>query len=231
MLKKLFTMKKNFSKSLIIFFLIFLLSGRHAAAQSASQSATVVEVDKLKEKIASKVAEIEPGKKIVFRGKVAKIDAKNKSFTIASKDKTYEITFSLQTKFFWIKADNEKLSLNFNNIEIDDELVILGDEVVGENKIIAKTLYGKNFLKNIVGKISAIDVKTHLVTVKTLASETTYAIDVTSIADKLLMVQNHKEQEAAFDQLSKNDLILAKGVLKDPQKNLLTAKSFYLIQN
>ncbi len=185
----------------------------------------------LKEKIASKVAEIEPSRQIIIKGKVTGIDTKNKSFSFSTKDKTYRVTFPLKTKFFWIKADNEKLSLNFNNIEIDDELVIIGEEIAGENQVIASLLLGKNFLKNVVGKVSAIDSKTHMVTVKTLASETTYLIDIASITDKLMIIKDHKEQGATVDQLSKNNIILAKGIIKDIRKNLLTAQSFYLIQN
>ena len=200
-------------------------------AQSSFESTTIIEVDKLKEKIASKVAEIKPDKKIIIKGKVTKIDAKNKAFTFSSKDKTYEISFPLKTQFFWIKADNEKLSLNFNNIEIDDELVIMGDEVAGDNQVIAKLLFGKSFLKNIVGKVVAINLKAHLVTVKTLASETTYTIDIAGMENKMLMIKNHKEQNVPIDQLSNNSIILSKGIMKDMKKNLLTAKSFYLIQN
>lgn len=224
-------MKRNCKAGFIIATFIFFMSLHATYAQIASKSATIIEVDKLKEKIASKVAEIEPSKKIIIKGKVTKIDAKNKAFTFSSKDKTYEVTFPLKTQFFWIKADNEKLSLNFNNIEIDDELVIIGDEIAGENQIIAKLLFGKNFLKNIVGRVSTIDSKTHLVTVKTLASETTYTIDIAGMADKMIVINNHKEQTITIDQLSKNNIILAKGIMKDVQKNLLTAKSFYLIQN
>ena len=231
MSKKLFIMKKNFKASFIITAFIFLMSLQVSHAQNASKSATIIEVDRLKEKIASKVAEIEPGKKIIIKGRVTKIDAKNKAFTFFSKDKTYEVTFPLKTQFFWIKTDNEKLSLNYSNIEIDDELVIIGDEVAGENHIIAKLLFGKNFLKNIVGKVIAIDLKTHLVTVKTLSSETTYTIDIAGMENKMLMIKNHKEQSVPIDQLSNNSIILSKGIIKDMKKNLLTAKSFYLIQN
>lgn len=224
-------MKRNHKASFIIATFIILLSLHSAFAQSASKSATIIEVDKLKEKIASKVAEIEPSKQIIIRGEVTKVDTKNKSFTFSSKEKTYEVTFPLKTQFFWIKTDDEKLSLNFSNIEIDDELVILGDEVAGENQINAKVLIGKNFLKNIVGRVSMIDLKTHLITVKTLSSETTYTIDIAGIVDKMKLIKNNKEQAVTIDQLSKNNIILAKGILKDVTKNLLTAKSFFLIQN
>jgi hypothetical protein len=224
-------MKKNYKTGLIIALTILLMSFRGVFAQNASKSATIIEVDKLKEKIASKVAEIEPTKKIVIKGKVTAVDAKNKSFTFSSKEKSYTVTFPIKTQFFWIKSNNEKLSLNFSNIEIDDELVVIGDETAGENKIIATILIGKNFLKNVVGRITSIDIKTHLIKIKTLASETEYTIDIAGVEDKMLAIKNNKELAITVNQLNKNNIILSKGILKDITKNILTANSFYLIQN
>ncbi len=213
--------------SVLILIFIFSIKACLAATTNATPSS---DIDKIKEKIASQVAEIKPATSII-RGKVSKVNAQNKSFVVSYKDKQIEVSFLSKTVYFWIKNDATKLSLNFGNVEVGDDLVIIGNKTIGEDKITAEKIYGKLFEKNIVAKISKIDKKTKTLTVKTISSDTQYAVDLNNISANLKFIKNRAETATTLDDLKVNDLISAKGLVKDPKKNVLTAKSFFLIQN
>lgn len=209
--------------------LIFIFSVKPSLAVTTNASPSS-DIDKIKEKIASKVAEVKPVTSII-RGKVSKINAQNKSFVVSYKDKQIEVSFTPKTIFFWIKNDATKLSLNFGSVEVGDDLVIIGSKTIGEDKITAEKIFGKLFEKNIVAKISKIDKKTKTLIVKTISSDTQYSVDLNNISDNLKLIKNRTEAATTLNDLKENELISAKGLVKDPKKNAITAKSFFLIQN
>lgn len=218
-------MRKAFFLSL----LIFLFSAPRACFAATPTSD---QVEEIKEKIASQVAEINnDAVRFITFGKVEKIDSQNKTFTLAASQKKYSVSYLQKTIFYWVRNDDTKLSLNFTNLEVDDEIVVIGNLSMVNNQINADYIYGKSYLKLITAKISKVDAAAKTLQVKTLSAETEFNVDIGNIQNDLKSVDRHIEKEAAIGDLATGQIVVVKGLLKDPEKNNLTAKSLYLIQN
>jgi hypothetical protein len=209
-------MKLN--KIIIIFIFLFIFLPHPVAAQSVSPSNTS-EVNQIKEKIASKVAEISPAAfKIALRGKVTKINSQDKSFDLDVNGNKYTCFYIAQTQFFWIKAGGDKLSLNFSSIETGDDLMVVGEKQMQENQISADKIFGKTFFKFVVGRLEQIAVKTRSAVLKTLNSETKYTADLANVSDEINLATVKNDQ-----------LVIGQGVFKDTAKTNLNLKSLLLI--
>lgn len=222
--------KIKLTLTLVIFLILFagLGSSNFVMAQT-STSAGTTDAEKLKDKIASKVAELTITLKIVKRGKIKSIDAENKTLKIVALDNTYTVIYSSKTNYFWIKDDNKsKLTLQFGNLELDDEIVVLGDYIKDINQITAETIYGKTFPRLFVGKITVFDKDN--VEIKTLSSNTKYSIDFKNIDQvKVLSKKNEAFEQTA--NLIKDDLIVVYGIVKNLKLANVTAIDAALIQN
>jgi hypothetical protein len=231
-------MKKNSMKHLFLKFVcsilastfLFLFFFRISFAVSSSTSSSNLEVEQIKDKIASKVAEISDEQPFIFRGKAQKIEAGSKTFELSNGAKTYSVSFLSNTNYFWLKNDNNgKLALNFSNIEDDDDLVVLGTLIKVSNQIKAKTIYGKIFPKTHIGKVVSIS-KDKLI-IKTISSNSEQTIDVSALQNVYLLPKKGTKIESVISEVKKNDLIVVYGYLKSKNSLFITPLRISIIQN
>lgn len=233
-MKKSFTIKNNMAKHFkFIIIAALVISFFPIASPAISRAITPTEatksseVDLIKEKIASKVAQISKPVKSIVRGKVTETNKEEKSFILETPEKKYSVDYLTTTVFLWIRNDGSKLSLSFANLEINDELVIIGDLLKEENKIKATSIFGKAFDQLFYAKIESVN--KNILTVKTLSSETEYSLTITpdigikTIAKNSLNPGNQEE-------LTKDKKIIIKAIFKDAKKSILTPSSI-IIQN
>jgi hypothetical protein len=226
-------MKKiELSTILIAIFIFFILSINTAfAAIPATSSGNInTEVEQIKDKIASKVAEISSNTLFVFRGKVEKLNSDNKSFYLTDGEKEYSVSFLSDTSYFWLKNDNKgRLSLNFSNVENDDDLVVFGGLIKINNQINAKKIFGKIFPKIYIGEVVSIT-KEKLI-VKTLSSNTERTIDISGLQNSSLLDKNGYESFEDPLTIKEKSLIYVYGYLKSKTAPAITALKISVIQN
>lgn len=214
--------------AILSLFLIFLLP-KNAVALVATPSAAT-EIIEMKDKIASKVAELAVTSEITTRGKVKSVSKDDKTFELQTSNNTYTVSYSTKTNYFWIKTDNKsKLTLKFENIEIDDNLIVKGGLIKEANKIAAETIYGKSFMRLFVGKMTAFDKNN--VEFKTLSSNTKYTIDLSNLTVLNIINPKSETKTGKISDLKKDDLLMIKGTIKDAKINLITPFEMTLIQN
>lgn len=231
--------KNNNMKTKIFFALIFtlfsfLIIKKSVFAQTPSEvvtpKVTQNEVDAIKDKIASKVAEIATNEQIVFRGKVKKIDSNAKTFDLSNGESTYTVFYLTKTNYFWLKNDNVgKLSLAFGNVDVDDDLIVFGDLIKVENRIDAKVIYGKFFPKVFVGKIT--DKAGNVLTVQTFSSNSKQLIDISNIKEVTKAGKSDIQKSTEASTLKVNDAVAVKGYFKTKKTDPLFAERVILIQN
>jgi hypothetical protein len=230
-------MFKNYLNSarvllLFLFVFIFLFSTSDVVAQApilSTASATTTAIDQIKDKIASKVAEISADSPIIFRGKVQNIKNDTKTFDLSSGDKTYSVSYLSGTSYFWLRNDNKgRLSLNFSNVENDDEMVVLGNLIRVDNQISAKTIYGRIFPKVFIGEV--VSTATGKLIIKTISSNTDHTIDTTGITNISELGKDNKNNLVSLSSLKEKDLLLVYGTLKSKSDTMVSAIKISLIQ-
>lgn len=211
----------------LMFCLFFLPKATYALVATPSASTEIVE---MKDKIASKVAELAVTSEITIRGKVKSVNKDGKTFELQAPNNKFTVSFTEKTNYFWIKTDNKsKLTLKFENIEIDDNLVVTGSLIKEANQITAKTIYGKIFERLFIGKMTAFDKNN--VEIKTLASNTKYTIDLEGLTTVKVINPKSNTDDKKTSDLKKDDILMVKGTIKDAKINLINPTNIKLIQN
>lgn len=126
-----------------------------SATPTDAASERLEKIKALKERVATKVAELKKQQKIVVGGVVKTIETD--SLVLQSGEKQYTILFSSDTKIASLSA-GKKTTIKVGDLKIDDTIAVLADRSVKEN-----TYNGLSIIKNVspwyrLGKISGTDV-------------------------------------------------------------------------
>ncbi len=211
-----------------LFFFVCLLRNSAVFAQNlTSTSSFSNEIEQIKDKIASKVAEISNNELIAFSGKVLKFNTQDKTFEISNGEKVYTVGYLQNTQYFWLRKDNGQLSLNFSNIEVDDYLFVIGSLIKAENRINANFIYGKNFSKVITASIVENNGKNILI--KSVSSNTDYTVNLDS-GISIFQIKKDTSSKISLSDLKEKNLITVYGTINN-KDNSISASRILLIQN
>lgn len=105
---------------IIIIILINIFDISTAYAQTPDNENIINEI---KEKVASKVAEIRQSKQFVISGKVK--SKNNESFILISDDGDKKILTDKTAKYYWINTIGKKINITYSNLAVDDDFAVL----------------------------------------------------------------------------------------------------------
>ena len=206
MKKKLFFILAVIIISLI--FIIFIKRSSHSFAQekissiSGSTEKQEKQIVELKEKIASKVAQLKKENTQGISGYITKI--KDDSFFIQNqKDDIYQInTDHIVTKYYQI-IDNQRKEINKEDLSKDQYVII--DGIINGNQIEANAIYiDENFLIN-AGQVVEINKNEYWIKVLTLEKES-LILDIETYTKKsLLNIKNLELENIGFSKIKEGD--------------------------
>lgn len=148
-----------------------------AQTEATPSSGLKISVEKIKETVASQTAVVEKSKQI-FKGTVTKINKEERSFTLSGDDQELTAHYLTSTKFYWQRSTGGgKLVLTFSNIEINDNLIIIGNYLPGDNEIDAELIIGREFQQSFFAQVDKIGKNSNF-DIHSLNSENTYSLTV-----------------------------------------------------
>lgn len=237
-----------FLSSLILFFAVMQITVPQICAQSikpktstvsatpaknaqASASATPAEIIKklkqieiLKEKIATKVAEIREKERGAVAGQVSKIN--QSSIILTTSKGNHTISFSEDTIFYTF-TDSTRQDINIKKLKEGDTVTVLGYFNQDKSVISAKYIYLEKTLLHIVGKIVDIDKSNYTITVK--AKEGDKVIDIETSTRTFLYQKGKGWQKGGFSKLKLGDKTHTIVLTNPKDTSKVTAARLYLI--
>lgn len=173
------------------------------SSQSSPEGKVNQAIKNLKEKIATKVAELSKKNKRTITGLVKNKEEKN--LQILFENKNYSInTDDLMTKFYQITGNSQK-EITLKEINKDDYLIILGSEI--DNLINADFIYKQEQYLVETGKITEINKNDYSVSVIT-NNKIEYILDVELKTKQLMMdIKTFQALTTGFSKLKIGDNI------------------------
>jgi hypothetical protein len=215
--------------ALIVFFLFLFNLLIFASDKTGSDSAkkeTQKEVEILKEKIASKVAELRRQNFQAFSGKMVEIKKGEIEIKDYNDEKKKVFTDDLLTKYYLIK-DNQKKEINFSDLKKDDYIIVSGiltDKGISANMIFVDEKYLVDF-----GKIVEKDKNEYWLKVVTLTNET-ISLDIEAFTKQwLLNIKSLEIERTGFSKIKEGDMIHFVAKDKKNENNRLSAQKIVII--
>jgi hypothetical protein len=185
---------------LLGFLINFIAFGQEKTATSSSEK----EVEILKEKIASKVAELRQENNQAFSGKI--VNLSENQIEIKDKDDK-KVLIKLDptlTKYYRIK-NNQKKEINFSDLEKNDYIVVSGittDKGVNANLIFVDEKYLVEF-----GRVIEINKDSYWLKINTLTNEN-IVIDIETYTKQwLLNIKSLELEKTGFSKIKEGDII------------------------
>jgi len=185
---------------LLGFLINFIAFGQEKTATSSSEK----EVEILKEKIASKVAELRQENNQAFSGKI--VNLSENQIEIKDKDDK-KVLIKLDptlTKYYRIK-NNQKKEINFSDLEKNDYIVVSGittDKGVNANLIFVDEKYLVEF-----GRVIEINKDSYWLKINTLTNEN-IIIDIETYTKQwLLNIKSLELEKTGFSKIKEGDMI------------------------
>jgi len=215
--------------ALIVFFLFLFNLLIFASDKTDSDSAkkeTQKEVEILKEKIASKVAELRRQNWQAFSGKIVEIKKGEIEIKDYNEEKKKVFIDDLLTKYYLIK-NNQKKEINFSDLKKDDYIIVSGvstDKGISANVIFVDEKYLVDF-----GKIVEKDKNEYWLKVVTLTNET-ISLDIEVFTEQwLLNIKSLHLEKTGFSKIKEGDMIHFVVKDKKNENNRFSAQKIVII--
>mgnify|MGYP001124504865 CR=1 FL=1 len=231
MKKKIF-LKLTFLFFLFLIFCNFFIFASDKITNDPAKKVSEKEVKILKEKIASKVAQLRQENLQALSGKI--IDIKNNEIEIKDYNDQRKIVNidDLLTKYYSIK-NNQKKEISFSNLKRGDYIIVSGiytDKGINADIIFVDEKYLVDF-----GKVVEINKNEYWLKISTLTNENIY-IDIETFTKQwLLNIKTLEIEKIGFSKIKEGDMIhfVANGELNDKnrfstQKILIIPQEYFL---
>lgn len=169
---------KLFPKVFILFLILSLFLSTNVSLAQEKKQATlesdegledkIEKIEKLKEKIATRVAELRDQDKAAVYGTVKELT--DKTIILASRKGERKVVFSDDSIFFTL-TDEVKKETETNKVDKDDLLSVFGYLDQDSNTISAKYIYIQELPVRLIGKIADIDTSNYTITVASKQEE------------------------------------------------------------
>lgn len=191
------------------------------AASPATPSSTVIDklkqIEILKEKIATKVAEIRAKEK---GGAVGIVKSKMES-KLNINTKTSDITIDyLDDTIFYNVSDTGKVSTNSSKIKEGDRIVAFGYFDDKKTTLTAKYIYLTPLTIHLIGKIADMDKTNYTITVK--EAQGNMLVDIETYT-KTYSLTAGKLAKTGFSKLKAGDIVHINGIPNTKEENRLSA--------
>lgn len=182
------------------------------------------QIEVLKEKIATKVAELRQNEKSGVWGTVQSV--KDTTITLSSETSQKEISYSEDTIFFKMKDGQKGEPLDAKKamkLKNGDQIAVLGYFDSSHSNFSAKYIYieGKPVPLRLLGKIADIDKTNYTVTVNTLSDNT--LVDIETYTKIYTYNKNTGLAKAGFSRLKQGDTVHIFATAGDQEEGRVSA--------
>ncbi len=217
--------------TVLFFLLIILISFNTAVIAQGTSSASAVnetEIQDFKDKIASKVAELQKKDQTSVAGYVVKND--KTQITIKSEDKkTYQIKIdNILTKVYQISGATKK-EIQIEDLVKDDYLIVTGP--ISDTTVTANEIYVDEKYLAKVGRVTEVDKTNFNLKVMTPEKEE-YSLDIESgTVQSILNIKTLIVEKSGFSKIKEGDMIhfVVKKTQFEQKNNQFSAKKILTI--
>ncbi len=182
-------------------------------------------IETLKEKIATKVAEIRKKERSAISGIVKKIEKNSLTVSKTSGDQT--VTFSEDTIFYAFKSGSRQ-EIKASTIKENDTVTIFGYFDEPKTTFSAKYIYLEDLPVHIRGKVSDIDKANFTITVK--EKQGNVVVDVETYTKTVSYDRNKKSfTTSGFSKIKLGDTVHIIGTPNPKMENRVSAKKLYIL--
>lgn len=182
-------------------------------------------IEELKEKIATKVAEIREKEKSAVSGIVKKIEKNSITLSKASGEQT--VAYSEDTVFYSLKSGS-KQEIKASTIKEKDTVTIFGYFDQSKTSFSAKYVYLEDLPLHVRGKVSDIDKANFTITVK--EKQGNVVVDVETYTKTSIYDRNKKSfASGGFSKIKLGDTVHILGMANPKTENRMSAKKLYVI--
>ncbi len=197
---------------------LFAINNKALAVVSTSSSEASKQVKDLKERVATKAAELKEKMRRAWVGDIKLISGKTITLTVKNSDKT--VVTDENTLFFRLGADARK-KITLDDLDTGEKIVAFGQANEETGQMTAKVIIAKVLPLNLNGKVIAVDTKTKTLIVASKRGNFTIIIDTNT---KILLWEKGQGLKTAElsqikvgDRVHVNGLIPAKAKESDKQ--------------
>lgn len=197
-------------------------------AFAATDSATLSQIEDLKERLATKVAELRQSQKKAIWGTIKAVSVSTITIETKTSDVKIELTDTIKV-FQTIKG--KRTTLSTDNLEKGDYVVVFGDYDTGLDLLKAKVIVIQHPLPvRISGTVSAIDKKGFTVSLVS-DQEKTYVVDIEKTTVMFAFDKDNGVVKGGFSKTELGDTVLTVGSLVPKIENRLSATRLLNIDN
>ena len=214
-------------KKLILFIATLSLVSSVYAATATPAATTTKEatpdakqkLDDLKDRLATKVAQLRQSQKRAIFGTVKTISVS--TITVETKTSDVKIELTDTIKVFQTIKD-KRTALTTDDLSKGDAVVVFGDYDANLDLLKAKVIFIQdNPLTRVSGAITAIDKKNFTLTITTREGQS-YVIDIQTLTKNFLWDKNEGMQKGAFSKYAIGDTIFALGTPEAKKENWIS---------
>ena len=216
-----------FTLMILFFFLFnFLTFALNKTDDDSAEKKNQREVEILKEKIASKVAELRQQSGQAFSGRIIEINKGEIEIRNHNDEKKKVFTDDLLTKYYSIK-NNRKKEINFSDLKKDNYIVVTG--VQNDKGIIANMIFVDEKYLLDFGKIMEKDKDNYWLKVVTLTNETVILNVEVFTKQWLLNIKSLELEKTGFSKIKEGDMIHFVAKDEKNKNNRLSAQKIVII--
>lgn len=175
-------------------------------------------IEQLKEKIATKVAELRESEKGAFSGTVKKINSNQMTISTRTGDRT--VTFSEDT-IIYSYAKNTRAETNIKEVKEGQTIALFGYFDEKREVLSVKYIYIFNPAVHIIGKIADIDKTNYSITVK--EAKGTTLVDIETSTKTYILGKENNLLKGGFSKFNIGDVVHIQGNTNSKKENAVTA--------
>lgn len=212
---------------ILTFFVNAFLRSTYAADESTASSDLIdklKQIEILKEKIATKVAEIRNNEKGARGGTVKNID-KN-TLTVSTKKGDQTVYYSDDTEIYML-AKQEKTKIPSNKLQEGDRITALGYFDTDKTTLNAKYIYVMPNIISLTGKITDKDTKNFTITISTEDRQSVIMDIETYTRTYSFNLTKKSLDKSGYSKLNKDDTIHVIGTKNEKEDNRISASRIW----
>lgn len=204
----------------LLTFLTLLPAGQVGAAPESTPTANVKQIEDLKDRLATKVAELRQSQRRAIAGTVKTVSVS--TATIQTKEKDIKVELADDMKIIqYLKG--KRTNLTIDDVSKGDRVVVFGQYDATLDLMKAKVIVIENAAtQRISGTVTAISKDEYTVTLAA-ADQKTYVIDIETVTKINLWTDEKGLTKGGFSKMSVGDTIHVVGTAVPKKENRLSA--------
>lgn len=199
-----------------------------ASATPTAQDKKLTQMDDLKERLATKVAELRQSQKKAIYGTVKSITISTLTIETKTSDVKIELTDAIQV-FQTLK--NKRTELSIEDVDTGDTVVLFGDYDTSLDLMKTKVIVIQNPIpEKVYGRVTAVDTKEFTISVET-AEKQTYVIDIERYTVVSAFTPSAGVAKSGFSKIETGATVFVSGTKNTKIDNRLSADRILNIGN